>query len=172
MVIIYKYTHINQKDTHYQSETHNKGHHWFICMGINLGIPTNIMKFEANIPSYLRTGQGVFPVKAKGTPKVEKETNFFKLMEKGVNMPVSNEVKGAESVLLGSAGMNESLGTGNFLDKMQDKIAAVPADQKLGPKKFPIDPNATPVMPQVPEKEITPPTMMEAEAEDADIFIG
>ena len=29
------------------------------------------MKFEANIPSYLRTGQGVFPVKAKGTAKTE-----------------------------------------------------------------------------------------------------
>ena len=40
------------------------------------------MKFEANIPSYLRTGQGVFPVRAKGTPKAQKETNFIKLMDR------------------------------------------------------------------------------------------
>ena len=29
------------------------------------------MKFEANIPSYLRTGQGVFPVKGRGATKTE-----------------------------------------------------------------------------------------------------
>ena len=77
------------------------------------------MKFEANIPSYLRTGQGVFPVKDKVASKVEKETNFFKLMEKGVNMPVSNELKGTESAPLGSPGMNEPLDAENFIEKMQ-----------------------------------------------------
>ena len=87
------------------------------------------MKFEANIPSYLRTGQGVFPVKGKSATKVEKETNFFKLMEKGVNMPVSNEVKGSESALLGSPGMNEPMSEGNFLEKMQNKM------QVKGPSK-------------------------------------
>ena len=90
------------------------------------------MKFEANIPSYLRTGQGVFPVRGKSATKVEKETNFFKLMEKGVNMPVSNEIKGSESALLGSPGMNEPMSEGNFLEKMQNKMAAVPADERSG----------------------------------------
>ena len=115
------------------------------------------MKFEANIPSYLRTGQGVFPVKAKGTPKAEKETNFFKLMEKGVNMPVSNEIKGSESALLGSPGMNEPQDTENFLEKMQRKAPEL---------------KEKPVMPRIAQKNIQEPKQMEAETEDADIFIG
>ncbi len=133
------------------------------------------MKFEANIPSYLRTGQGVFPVRGKRATKVEKETNFFKLMEKGVNMPVSNEVKGSESALLGSPGMNEPMSEGNFLEKMQNKMAAVPADEDLGPKKFPRDPNVRPAMPTLPERRVTPPETLEAIAEneeDQDIIIG
>ena len=124
------------------------------------------MKFEANIPSYLKTGQGVFPVRGKVATKVEKETNFFKLMEKGVNMPVSNELKGSKSALLGSPGMNEPLSEGNFLEKMQNKMAAVPADEDLGPKRFPRDPNVRPVMPTMPEKEVKPLKTMEAKAED------
>ena len=83
------------------------------------------MKFEANIPSYLRTGQGVFPVRGKRATKVEKETNFFKLMEKGVNMPVSNELKGTESAPLGSPGMNEPLDAENFLEKMQKQLGEI-----------------------------------------------
>ena len=133
------------------------------------------MKFEANIPSYLRTGQGVFPVRGKRATKVEKETNFFKLMEKGVNMPVSNEVKGSESALLGSPGMNEPMSEGNFLEKMQNKMAAVPADEDLGPKRFPRDPNVINKMPMLPERRVTPPETLEARAEneeDQDIIIG
>ena len=133
------------------------------------------MKFEANIPSYLRTGQGVFPVRGKRATKVEKETNFFKLMEKGVNMPVSNEVKGSESALLGSPGMNEPMSEGNFLEKMQDKMAAVPADEDLGPKRLPKDPNVRPVMPTLPMRSVTPPETLEARTEneeDQDIIIG
>ena len=35
------------------------------------------MKFEANIPSYLRTGQGVFPVKSIAASKTEKKLIFL-----------------------------------------------------------------------------------------------
>jgi hypothetical protein len=118
------------------------------------------MKFEANIPSYLKTGLGVFPVKGKSTPKEEKEVNFFKLMQKGVTMPVSNEVKGAESVALGSPGMNQPLNTQdteNFLEKMQRKAPEL---------------KEKPVMPKIAQKNIQEPKQMEAETEDADIFIG
>ena len=119
------------------------------------------MKFEANIPSYLRTGQGVFPVKGRVASKTEKETNFFKLMEKGVNMPVSNEVKGSESALLGSPGMNEPMSEGNFLEKMQDRMSET---------------TIKPEIPVVrPEKMPEPTTMMEVRAEneeDQDIIIG
>ena len=109
------------------------------------------MKFEANIPSYLRTGQGVFPVRGKSATKVEKETNFFKLMEKGVNMPVSNEIKGSESALLGSPGMNEPMSEGNFLEKMQDRMS-----------KTAIKPE----IPVVRPEKMPEPTIMEAKAED------
>ena len=115
------------------------------------------MKFEANIPSYLKTGQGIFPVKGRVASKVEKETNFFKLMEKGVNMPVSNELKGTESAPLGSPGMNEPLDAENFLEKMQKK--APEFKQK-------------PVMPMIVPQRIQEPEQLEAQAEDADIFIG
>ena len=115
------------------------------------------MKFEANIPSYLRTGQGVFPVKGRVASRVEKETNFFKLMEKGVNMPVSNEVKGSESALLGSPGMNEPQDTENFLEKMQRKAPELRQE---------------PVMPMVAQQNVQETKQMGAEAEDADIFIG
>ena len=133
------------------------------------------MKFEANIPSYLKTGLGVFPVKGKSTPKEEKEVNFFKLMQKGVTMPVSNEVKGTESVALGSPGMNQPMSEGNFLEKMQNKMAAVPADKDLGPKRFPREPNVINKMPMLPERRVTPPELMEARAEneeDQDIIIS
>ena len=119
------------------------------------------MKFEANIPSYLRTGQGVFPVKGKVASKVEKETNFFKLMEKGVNMPVSNELKGTESAPLGSPGMNEPISEGNFLEKMQDRMSET---------------TTKPEIPVVrPEKMPEPTIMMETRAEneeDQDIIIS
>jgi len=129
------------------------------------------MKFEANIPSYLRTGQGVFPVKGKVASKVEKETNFFKLMEKGVNMPVSNELKGTESAPLGSPGMNEPLDAENFLEKMQKKAPEFKPRMEIDPK-IDIKPDARPVMPMIAPQRMQEPKQLEAQADDADIFIG
>ena len=129
------------------------------------------MKFEANIPSYLRTGQGVFPVKGRGTPKAEKETNFFKLMEKGVNMPVSNELKGTESAPLGSPGMNEPLDVEGFLEPMQEKMQKFKPRMEIDPK-IDVNLDARPVMPQIKPQILRKPDEMEVKAEDADIFIG
>ena len=129
------------------------------------------MKFEANIPSYLKTGQGIFPVKGRVASKVEKETNFFKLMEKGVNMPVSNELKGTESAPLGSPGMNEPLDAENFLEKMQKKAPEFKPRMEVEPK-IDVNPDARPVMPMIAPQRMQEPKEMEAKAEDADIFIG
>jgi len=129
------------------------------------------MKFEANIPSYLKTGQGIFPVKGRVASKVEKETNFFKLMEKGVNMPVSNELKGTESAPLGSPGMNEPLDAENFLEKMQKKAPEFKPRMEVDPK-IDINPDARPVMPMITPQRMQEPKQLEAQAEDADIFIG
>ena len=133
------------------------------------------MKFEANIPSYLRTGQGVFPVKGRtataADTDVSKDANFFELMKKGVNMPVDNQLKGTESAPLGSPGMNEPLDIEGFLEPMQEKM------QKFKPRmeverKIDVNLDARPVMPQIKPQILRKPDEMEVKAEDADIFIG
>ena len=133
------------------------------------------MKFEANIPSYLRTGQGVFPVKGRTETildtDVPKDANFFELMKKGVNMPVANELKGTESAPLGSPGMNEPLDVEGFLEPMQEKMQKFKPRMEIEPK---IDPKfgTDPVMPQIKPQILKKPDQMEAKADDADIFIG
>jgi|TARA_R100000084_G_scaffold22289_1_gene7806 hypothetical protein len=133
------------------------------------------MKFEANIPSYLRTGQGVFPVKGRtataADTDVSKDANFFELMKKGVNMPVDNQLKGTESAPLGSPGMNEPLDIEGFLKPMQEKMQKFKPRMEIEPK---IDPKfgTDPVMPQIKPQILKEPDQMEVKAEDADIFIG
>jgi len=133
------------------------------------------MKFEANIPSYLRTGQGVFPVKGRtataADTDISKDANFFELMKKGVNMPVDNQLKGTESAPLGSPGMNEPLDVEGFLEPMQEKMQKFKPRMEIEPK---IDPKfgTDPVMPQIKPQIIRKPDQLEASAEDADIFIG
>ena len=133
------------------------------------------MKFEANIPSYLRTGQGVFPVKGRTATVVNtdmpKDANFYELMKKGVNMPVANELKGTESAPLGSPGMNEPLDVEGFLEPMQEKMKKFKPRMEIEPK---IDPKfgTDPVMPQIKPQILREPTQLEAKADDADIIIS
>ena len=122
------------------------------------------MKFEANIPSYLRTGQGVFPVKDTPASKTKKETNFFKLMQKGVEMPVSNDKTTLEFAPIGDTTSKEPMDAENFLDKMQRNMEKPTTTSP----RF----DTRPVMPQIKPQVITEPQQMEAKAEDADIFIG
>ena len=133
------------------------------------------MKFEANIPSYLRTGQGVFPVKGRtataADTDVSKDANFFELMKKGVNMPVDNQLKGTESAPLGSPGMNEPLDIESFLEPMQEKMQKFKPRMEVEPK-IDVDLDARPVMPQIKPQILRKPDQMEVKAEDADIFIG
>ena len=133
------------------------------------------MKFEANIPSYLRTGQGVFPVKGRTATAVDtdvsKDANFYELMKKGVNMPVANELKGTESAPLGSPGMNEPLDVEGFLEPMQEKMQKFKPRMEIEPK---IDPKfgTDPVMPQIQPQILKKPDQLEVKAEDADIIIS
>ena len=133
------------------------------------------MKFEANIPSYLRTGQGVFPVKGRtataADTDVSKDANFFELMKKGVNMPVDNQLKGTESAPLGSPGMNEPLDVEGFLEPMQEKMQKFKPRMEIDPK-IDVNLDARPVMPQIKPQILRKPDEMEVKAEDADIFIG
>ena len=133
------------------------------------------MKFEANIPSYLRTGQGVFPVKGRtataADTDISKDANFFELMKKGVNMPVDNQLKGTESAPLGSPGMNEPLDIEGFLEPMQEKMQKFKPRMEIDPK-IDVNLDARPVMPQIKPQILKKPDQMEVKADDADIFIG
>ena len=133
------------------------------------------MKFEANIPSYLRTGQGVFPVKGRtataADTEVSKDANFFELMKKGVNMPVDNQLKGTESAPLGSPGMNEPIDIEGFLEPMKEKMQKFKPRMEVEPK-IDVNLDARPVMPQIKPQILRKPDQMEVKAEDADIFIG
>ena len=133
------------------------------------------MKFEANIPSYLRTGQGVFPVKGRtetiADTDMPKDANFFELMKKGVNMPVANELKGTESAPLGSPGMNEPLDVEGFLEPMQEKMQKFKPRMEIEPKSD-VNLDARPVMPQIKPQILRKPDQLEVKADDADIFIG
>ncbi len=77
------------------------------------------MKFEANIPSYLRTGAGVFPVKDKSMPKRMESSNFYEMAKQGFDMPIANDTKMPAFAPVGDFERGEPMDNENFLDKMQ-----------------------------------------------------
>ena len=129
------------------------------------------MKFEANIPSYLRTGAGVFPVKEKSMPKRMESSNFYEMAKQGFNMPVANETKVPAFAPVETGKVANPRNTTNFLDEMQ-------MNMQSGVRESDIMPNpdvklvATPVMPELPLRKVTPPKEMEAKVDAEDIFIG
>ena len=78
------------------------------------------MKFAANIPSYLKTGQGVFPVKESSMPKRIESTNFYENAKQGFNMPTTNETSMPSFAPVGDITRDEPMDAENFLEKMQD----------------------------------------------------
>ena len=129
------------------------------------------MKFEANIPSYLRTGAGVFPVKEKSMPKRMESSNFYEMAKQGFNMPVANESNMPAFAPVETGKVANPRNTTNFLDEMQ-------MNMESGVKESDIMPNpdvkldATPVMPELPLRKVTPPKEMEAKVDAEDIFIS
>ena len=129
------------------------------------------MKFEANIPSYLRTGAGVFPVKEKSMPKRMESNNFYEMAKQGFDMPVANETRMPAFAPVETGKVANPRNTVNFLDEMQ-------MNMESGVKESDIMPNpdvkldATPVMPELPLRKVTPPKEMEAKVDAEDIFIG
>lgn len=77
------------------------------------------MKFEANIPSYLRTGAGVFPVKEKSMPKRMESSNFYEMAKQGFDMPVANETRMPAFAPVETGKVANPRNTVNFLDEMQ-----------------------------------------------------
>ena len=129
------------------------------------------MKFEANIPSYLRTGAGVFPVKDKPMPKRIESSNFYEMAKQGFDMPIANETNMPAFAPVETGKVANPRNTTNFLDEMQ-------MNMESGVKESDIMPNpdvkldATPVMPELPLRKVTPPKEMEAKVDAEDIFIS
>ena len=136
------------------------------------------MKFEANIPSYLKTGQGVFPVQQKTMAAEQQTTNLFEKIQKGTDMPVANDNNMVALAPIGGDRVESRPQPENLLDKMQKNMGGpvpmgdAPVDMELGPKRFPTDPRAVPVMPQIKPGIMKEPTERMVQADGEDIFIG
>ena len=136
------------------------------------------MKFEANIPSYLKTGQGVFPVQQKTMAAEQQTTNLFEKIQKGTDMPVANNNNMVALAPIGGDRVESRPQPENLLDKMQKNMGGpvpmgdAPVDMELGPKRFPTDPRAVPVMPQIKPGIMKEPTERMVQTDGEDIFIG
>ena len=129
------------------------------------------MKFEANIPSYLRTGAGVFPVKEKSMPKRMESSNFYEMAKQGFDMPVANETKVPAFAPVETGKVANPRNTTNFLDEMQMNMQSGVRESDIMPNPD-VKLDATPVMPELPLRKVTPPKEMEAKVDAEDIFIG
>ena len=129
------------------------------------------MKFEANIPSYLRTGAGVFPVKKKSMPKRMESSNFYEMAKQGFNMPVANETKVPAFAPVETGKVANPRNTTNFLDEMQMNMQSGVRESDIMPNPD-VKLDATPVMPELPLRKVTPPKEMEAKVDAEDIFIS
>jgi hypothetical protein len=129
------------------------------------------MKFEANIPSYLRTGAGVFPVKEKSMPKRMESSNFYEMAKQGFAMPVANELNIPAFAPVDSGKVVNPNNTVNFLDEMQMRMESGVKESDIMPNPD-VNLDAEPVMPELPLEKVTPPKEMVAEADGEDVFIG
>ena len=136
------------------------------------------MKFEANIPSYLKTGQGVFPVQQKTMAAEQQTTNLFEKLKQGADMPIANDGNMVALAPIGGDRVESRPQPENLLDKMQKNMGGpvpmgdAPVDMELGPKRFPTDPRAVPVMPQIKPGIMKEPTERMVQTDGEDIFIG
>jgi hypothetical protein len=110
------------------------------------------MKFEANIPSYLKTGQGVFPVQQK-TMAVANDSNMVALAPMGQDRIESRPQPE------------------NLLDKMQQNINRGIDEREFMPKSD-VESDFKRVMPQIKPGVMREPTERMVQADGEDIFIG
>ena len=97
------------------------------------------MKFEANIPSYLRTGHGVFPVKKRDTPKPRAVSgNFYEQAKRGFNIPITSETKDIAFAPIDESIVKPVQAQGNFLESMQANMAKGPVKPIPGQLPLPL----------------------------------
>ena len=129
------------------------------------------MKFEANIPSYLKTGQGVFPVQQKTMAAERQTTNLFEKLEKGADMPVANDGNMVALAPMGQDRIESRPKSENLLDKMQQNINRGIDEREFIPKSD-VESDFKRVMPQIKPGVMREPTERMVQADGEDIFIG
>ena len=129
------------------------------------------MKFEANIPSYLKTGQGVFPVQQKTMAAERETTNLFEKLEQGADMPVANDGNMVALAPMGQDRVQSRPESENLLDKMQQNINRGIDEREFMPKSD-VESDFKRVMPQIKPGIMKEPTERMVQADGEDIFIG
>ena len=129
------------------------------------------MKFEANIPSYLKTGQGVFPVQQKTMAAERETTNLFEKLEQGADMPVANDGNMVALAPMGQDRVQSRPQPENLLDKMQQNINRGIDEREFMPKSD-VESDFKRVMPQIKPGVMREPTERMVQADGEDIFIG
>ena len=134
------------------------------------------MKFEANIPSYLKTGQGVFPVQRKSADSSMAEFrdlsgNLFEKLNKGADMHVANDGNMVALAPMGVDRVESRPQSDNLLDKMQQNMGQGVSEREFMPKSD-VESDFTPVMPQIKPGVMREPTERMVQADGEDIFIG
>ena len=129
------------------------------------------MKFEANIPSYLKTGQGVFPVQQKTMAAERETTNLFEKLEQGADMPVANDGNMVALAPMGQDRIESRSQPENLLDKMQQNINRGIDEREFIPKSD-VESDFKRVMPQIKPGVMREPTERMVQADGEDIFIG
>ena len=129
------------------------------------------MKFEANIPSYLKTGQGVFPVQQKTMVAEQQTTNLFEKLNKGADMPVANDGNMVALAPMGQDRVQSRPESENLLDKMQQNINRGIDEREFMPKSD-VESDFKRVMPQIKPGVMREPTERMVQADGEDIFIG
>ena len=129
------------------------------------------MKFEANIPSYLKTGQGIFPVQQKTMAAEQQTTNLFEKIQKGTDMPVANDGNMVALAPIGGDRVESRPQPENLLDKMQQNMGQGVSERDFIPKSD-VESDFKPVMPQIRPGVMKEPTERMVQADGEDIFIG
>ena len=134
------------------------------------------MKFEANIPSYLKTGQGVFPVQRKSADSSMAEFrdlsgNLFEKLNKGADMPVANDGNMVALAPMGVDRVESRPQSENLLDKMQQNMGQGVSEREFMPKSD-VESDFTPVMPQIRPGVMREPTERMVQADGEDIFLS
>ena len=129
------------------------------------------MKFEANIPSYLKTGQGVFPVQQKTMAVEPQATNLFEKLKQGADMPVANDGNMVALAPIGGDRVESRPQPENLLDKMQQNMGQGVSEREFMPKSD-VESDFKPVMPQIKPGVMKEPTERMVQADGEDIFIG